>query len=290
MANLVKAGARPVDVRSLRDGLRKEQKQFFDERSGLNRVSFLVPLGRSGLSAHDAGTERFANNLMLYGRTVSVAVEIMRHRQATLKPALVRLSKDRQVQGVMMGEPLHDQTELDELRALIAVGKDIDGTNPNSVYNRRRPTPSAMVHVAKARNIDLATAKVAVLGSKGAIGGSLMNLLHDEGAKPRGIDKHNIGMTHDVVRWADVVFSAVRDSKAITVPMLRGLSNLSLIVDATIVSDGAGGIVGSVDPEVFEDPRVSCEVTTVPDGVGLLTNAMVIKNLQDAVQQTEVAA
>lgn len=284
MTNLATAGATLIKGAPLRDALRAEQAEFFGDLPQPAEVAFLIALGNCGLEAFDPATESFAKGQAKYGKRVNVAVDIERHGQGHLNETLRRLGSNAMVHGIIMGEPVPDPTSLDVHRRLIPTDKDIDGANPLSEFHLRRPTPSAMVYVAEAQGINLERVNVAVLGSNGAIGGSLMRMLQDMNVNTYGVDRHNSAELPDVVRSADVVFSAANRASLITPDMLTDPSKL--VIDAAIIphEDGSG-IVGSVDPAAYEDSRVRSTITPVPGGVGVLNTAMVFNNLRGAIEQ-----
>lgn len=292
MTNLVKTGPLLVKGKPLRDLLQERQREFFAERGPVN-VAFLVPLGKCGLQAYDEATVRFASGQRAYGEKVGVRVNAFQLQQPNMQQALHALGRTPAVQGVVMGEPLPDPGRLAELRAVIPTDKDIDGANPASRFSLLRPTPSAMVHIARAKGFDLSTANLAVLGSGGRIGSSLMRMLQVVyGVNPYGVDRHNEAELPDVVRKADVVFSAVNRARLITADMLTDSSKL--IVDAAIIpqrrADGSEYIIGSVDPGAYEDSSVRSAITPVPGGVGTLNPAMMFVNLQTVIEGASAVA
>ena len=272
---------------ALRTQLAQEQGEFFGDL--VPRAEVLVPLGHCGLAAFDASTESFASGQREYGETIKVGVDISRHPQGKLLEMLRFLETDPSVSGVIVGEPLPDPSELHRIRQAIPIDKDIDGSNPNSTFHHRRPTPSAMMYVPKALGINLTTSNVVVVGAAGAIGSPLVSMLEAEGVRPYGIDFENRAETFDKVREADVVFCVANRPGLITADMLSGVDNL--IVDGAIITNPHGpGKVGNVDPRVYDNDKVHSSITPVPGGIGLLNRLMVFANLQHTIERQQIAA
>lgn len=285
MSNLIKGGPELIAGAPLCEAMRAEQQEFFAGQPE-TRVAFLVPLSDKTGAPFDTATERFGLGQVTYGEKVGVPVDLTYHRQVGLEFKIRQLGSTGVVRGVILGEPVPYSYARDHLRSVVPTHKDIDGVNPESSFFRRRPTPSAMVHIAQKQGVVLPDAQSVVVGSKGAIGSALMLQLEDLGSEPVGIDMHNKASLHDAVREADVVFTAARSPGIITREMLKGLSNL--VVDAAIIPT-EDGIVGNVDPEVYEDSGIHSSITRVPGGVGMLNRAMVFENLRTAVGLTQAA-
>ncbi|TAH33772.1 bifunctional 5,10-methylenetetrahydrofolate dehydrogenase/5,10-methenyltetrahydrofolate cyclohydrolase [Candidatus Saccharibacteria bacterium] len=286
MSNLSRSGPELVSGAPFCGAIRAEQEAFFREEQPNTGVAFLVPISDKTGRPFDLATEKFGLGQAMYGGQIGVNVEVSYHRQVGLDFTIRQLGNTGMVHGVILGEPVPYAHGRDQLRSAIPAHKDIDGVNPSSPFFRRRPTPSAMVHIAQQVWGNLSAAKTAVVGSRGAIGSALVCQLEDLGSRPVGIDVHNVGDLHSAVREADVVFTAARSARIITPEMLTGLSNL--VIDAAIVPTEEG-IVGNVDPRAYEDSRIHSSITPVPGGVGMLNRAMVFENLRSAIGTAQAA-
>lgn len=192
------------------------------------------------------------------------------------------LNADDDVDGMIVQLPLPEG--VDEPRVLEAVdpSKDADGFHPvnlGRLLMDRSPltpaTPTGILHLLEAYDVDLEGAEVAIVG-RSTIVGKPMGLLFLQ----RGVDA-TVSVAHsrtdpleELTRSADVIVAAAGVPELVTADMvMEGVT----VVDVGINRTDEGGLVGDVAyDEVAEKAGL---ITPVPGGVGPLTRAFLLVNV-----------
>lgn len=176
-----------------------------------------------------------------------------------VKNNILKLNVDNHVDGIMIQLPLPERLKkhTQELIQLIKPQKDVDGLREDSNF-----TPATVRAVLTILEISKAKGKIAIVGSKGVVGKSLMKKLEATG--------FDIGDNlNDLVNF-DVVISATGQSNLIKPEMIK---QNSVLID-----------VGAPKPEFSEECyKKASFYTPVPGGVGPMTIASLMQNMQQAV-------
>jgi methylenetetrahydrofolate dehydrogenase (NADP+)/methenyltetrahydrofolate cyclohydrolase len=195
---------------------------------------------------------------------------------------VAELAADPSVDAVITLYPLPNGVDGAALALALGPEKDVDGLHPWNAGNvllghKTRAPATAQACLMIARSI-LGTLKgrvVALVGASPLIGRPLANLLLD--------DQATVCVTHaatrDLVchtRAADLVITAAGQPGLITAVHLR---EQALVLDVSIIP-GERGLVGDVDLTSLDGHDVT--VSHVPDGVGPVTTACLMKNIADA--------
>jgi methylenetetrahydrofolate dehydrogenase (NADP+)/methenyltetrahydrofolate cyclohydrolase len=200
----------------------------------------------------------------------------------TLVDHVQSLNADPDVDGMIVQLPLPEG--VDEARVLEAVdpAKDADGFHPTNLGRLlmdRSPltpaTPTGILHLLEAYDVDLEGADVAIVG-RSTIVGKPMALLFLQ----RGVDA-TVSVAHsrtdplsDRTREADVVVAAAGVPELVTADMV---AEGATVVDVGINRTDEGGLVGDV---AFDEVEAKAEaITPVPGGVGPLTRAFLLVNV-----------
>ncbi|MGH3614879.1 MAG: bifunctional methylenetetrahydrofolate dehydrogenase/methenyltetrahydrofolate cyclohydrolase [Pseudonocardia sp.] len=206
--------------------------------------------------------------------------------QADVERAVDELNDDPACTGFIVQLPL--PTGLDSGAALerIDPAKDADGLHPVNlgrlVLGEPGPlpcTPRGIVELCRRYGVELAGARVTVVG-RGVTVGRPLGLLLSRRSENATVTLCHTG-TRDLaaeVRRADVVIAAAGVSGLITADMVRpGATVLDVGVSHTDI-----GLVGDVAPEVVE---VAGLLAPMPGGVGPMTRGMLLTNVVEAAEQ-----
>ena len=165
-----------------------------------------------------------------------------------------------------------------DLAGSIGVAKDVAGANPLSLGRLVSALPAfapataaAVVAILDHHGIDLAGARVAVVGRSTVVGRPLTHLLLDRDATVTVCHSRTRELAA-VTRQADIVVAAAGVVGLITEAHLRAGA---VVVDVGTNST-AGGVVGDVDVTAVRS--VARAMTPVPGGVGPVTTALLLSN------------
>ena len=178
--------------------------------------------------------------------------------------------------GIILQEPcgLKD-SDKKEILDMIYPSQDVDGFKKDSKHTPC--TPAGIMHII-AEVIGkggLRGKVVAVVGRGELVGKPLVPMLIEEGATVISCNSKTPDLGQ-MTRMADIVIGATGVPGLITRDMLK---DGAIVIDAGI-SFVDGKLHGDCDKALYDDENVW--VTTVPGGVGLMTRAMLMKNISEA--------
>ena len=191
---------------------------------------------------------------------------------------LERLNADPAVSGVLLQLPLPDGLDADELTALIAPEKDVDGLTPLSAGLLTHGqeglvpcTPAGVMELLAHSGVELEGARAVVIGRSQLVGKPLAQLLLAANATVTQCHSRTRDLA-GVCREADVLVAAVGSPGTVTGDMVR---EGAVVIDVGM-NRTHDGLVGDVD---FDAARAKAgAITPVPGGVGPMTIAMLVSN------------
>jgi methylenetetrahydrofolate dehydrogenase (NADP+) / methenyltetrahydrofolate cyclohydrolase len=207
--------------------------------------------------------------------------------QAEVMQVIDDLNADPACTGFIVQLPLPGALDTDALLGRIDPLKDADGLHPMNlgklVLGEPAPlpcTPRGIVELLRRHDLDLAGARVTVVGRGLTVGRPLTMLLSRREVNATVTLCHT-GTTDlaAAVRAADVVVAAAGVPGMITADMVRP----GAIVLDVGVSRGPDGPVGDVAPDVAD---VASWLAPMPGGVGPMTRAMLVTNVVEAAERT----
>jgi methylenetetrahydrofolate dehydrogenase (NADP+)/methenyltetrahydrofolate cyclohydrolase len=211
--------------------------------------------------------------------------------QDELAELIVGLDADERVHGILLQLPLPDHLDQDALIPLIDRAKDVDGLTPANAgllaQGRAEAlvpcTPAGVMELLAHAGVELAGARVAVIGRSILVGKPVAALLLAANATVT----HCHSRTRDlgaVCREADVIVAAVGHPSTVTADMVRD-GAVVIDVGTNRVDDR---LVGDVDFDAVSAKAAA--ITPVPGGVGPMTRAMLLVNtVRTARAQTAAA-
>jgi methylenetetrahydrofolate dehydrogenase (NADP+) / methenyltetrahydrofolate cyclohydrolase len=187
------------------------------------------------------------------------------------------LNGDERVTGILVQLPLPEQIDEDRVIRAISPTKDVDGFHPVSAgyLLQGRPTfvaatPSGIIELLHAYEIELAGARAVVVGRSNIVGKPMALLLLAEHATVTICHSRTRELAA-VVREADVVVAAVGRPATVTAEMVKP--------GATVIDVGINRVDGRMVGDVGEEVRqVAGHLTPVPGGVGPMTIASLLRN------------
>jgi methylenetetrahydrofolate dehydrogenase (NADP+)/methenyltetrahydrofolate cyclohydrolase len=239
-------------------------------------LAIVVPTG-------DEATAWYVRSIARTAAKAEIVVRQVDLHEATadqLTAELDALSADEGVHGIICQTPLPKGITLDQVGQHIAVAKDVDGANPESLGRLAAGLPAfapataqAVVEILQREQVPLSGADVVVVGRSNVVGKPAALLLLAENAtvtichsRTRDLAAHT--------RQADVLVAAVGRARMLGAEHVKPGA---IVIDVGTNPTEDGQLVGDVDTEAVE-PVVGA-VTPVPGGVGPVTTALLLRNV-----------
>lgn len=180
------------------------------------------------------------------------------------------------VVGIILQLPLPEHLKGIDFCRMIEPEKDVDGLSP---YEYFQPcTPKGIVYLLKKELGSLSGKNVLIIGRSDLVGKPLAKMLTDEDCTVTlAHSKTDFSNLYDYSDMYDIVVSAVGKAKAFHLPNFCA----EMVVDVGINRDEDGYLCGDFGGFI-EGAWEEMKVTPVPKGVGLLTRAMLMKNIAEA--------
>jgi methylenetetrahydrofolate dehydrogenase (NADP+) / methenyltetrahydrofolate cyclohydrolase len=199
-----------------------------------------------------------------------------------IRVALIALSENPLVHGILLQTPLPGGARLADLAGLIDPAKDVDGASPTSLGRLMTGLPAfapataaAVLALLDHHEVALSGRRAVVVGRSAVVGKPVSQLLLARDA--------TVTVAHS--RTRDL--AAVTSSAEVLVAAAgrAGLIGPGFVAPGAVVVDVGtnatpdGGLAGDVDPSVAE---VAGALSPVPGGVGPVTTALLLRHVVDA--------
>jgi methylenetetrahydrofolate dehydrogenase (NADP+) / methenyltetrahydrofolate cyclohydrolase len=203
-----------------------------------------------------------------------------------LTALLQRLSRDHNIQGVLLQRPLPPRMNADAVMAHFPVTKDVEGVTPLNLGNLLlnsgdyfpTSTPSSGIVMLKRHGIPIQGQHAVVVGRSVILGRPMALLLLHENATVTTCHSRTLHLA-EYTRQADILVAAVGRPRIITAEMVKP--------GATVIDFGVnfvdGKMVGDVDFESVKE--VAGAITPVPGGTGPVTTVMLMRNTLEATKK-----
>lgn len=205
---------------------------------------------------------KYVNLKIRYGEDIGVKVIDYRANNTDgIREKILSANKDPEISGIILQLPILEKEKTDELTALIAPEKDVDGLSGNGNYDSA--TATAINWLLAGYDIKVATSKIAIVGRGKLVGAPLFKIFTDSG--------YNVSLFHrgddlSQLKDYDIIITATGKPGIITSDMVQPGA---VIVDAGTASED-GVLKGDVAEEVRERKDLTA-ITPKIGGVGPLT-------------------
>ena len=217
----------------------------------------------------------------------SIRVELPADASAAqVAESIVALNEDPACTGYIVQLPLPKHLDENWALSLIDPDKDADGLHPVNlgklVLNEPAPlpcTPNGSIHLLRRFGVELAGAKVCVIG-RGVTVGRPIGLMLTRRSENSTVTLCHTG-TKDLAaetKQADIIIAAAGKPHMLTADMVKpGAAVLDVGVSRL-----DGKLAGDVHPDVWE---VAGAVSPNPGGVGPLTRAFLVRNVVERAER-----
>ena len=192
------------------------------------------------------------------------------------------LNTAENIHGILVQLPLPDaiKAHSEEVLNRIDPRKDVDGFHPMNVGKlvTGSPalvpcTPAGCIEMLDLAGIDIDGKRAVIIGRSNIVGKPMLHLLMARHATVTVCHSHTKNLP-EVTREADILVAAMGKPKFVTGDMIK---TGAVVVDVGINRIAPKKLVGDVDFDAALE--IASAITPVPGGVGLLTVAMLMKNV-----------
>lgn len=213
-----------------------------------------------------------------YGEDILVDVTHVKTDQEHITGEIEKLNADPSVHAIIVQLPLADVSKTDEVLALVAPQKDVDGLG--TAHSFDPATALAINWLCAGYNIDLAKQSILIVGQGRLVGAPLARMWRDSGYIVSTITKSDDADLASACHEASLIVSGAGVPGLITSDMIRPDT---VVIDAGTASE-SGRIVGDIAIDVYD--REDLKITPQKGGVGPLTVAALFDNVIRAASQT----
>ncbi len=199
--------------------------------------------------------------------------------EAELLNLIDELNANIDINGILVQLPLPKHINADEVIERIDPAKDVDcftAINTGKLWQGRYDiapcTPAGILAILDYYNIGITGKNVVIVGRSNIVGKPTAALMLERNATVTVCHSGTQNLS-GVTRNADILISAVGKPKFITRDMIK---DGAVVIDVGMNRDENGKLCGDVDFANIADK--TSYITPVPNGVGPMTVAMLMKN------------
>ena len=253
-----------VDGKLIRNNLLEKYKAEIENNNYKLKLA-IIYIGE------DKASEIYINNKKKVCEELNIECIIYNYKNISidkLKELITNLNNDNTITGIMIELPLPKKINTDEIINLIDSNKDVDGLKNNKIITC---TALSVLEILKYYNIDI-NQRITLIGYSRLIGKPLEKYFKSKGINPIICNSKTTNL-EEYTKDSNIIITAVGKPNLITENMVK--DNV-VIIDCAITNNG-NGICGDVD---YLNVKDKCRlITPVPNGVGPINTAIVVKNL-----------
>lgn len=203
--------------------------------------------------------------------------------QSELLNLIDKLNKQEDINGILLQSPIPDGLDINEAFRKISPEKDVDGFHPINVGKLVLGqdtfvscTPYGIMRMFEAYNIDLEGKNAVVIGRSNIVGKPMSHCLLNKNATVTICHSRTKNLA-EITKRADILVAAIGKAEFVKADMVK---EGAVVIDVGINRTEEGKLKGDVD---FENvSKKASYITPVPGGVGPMTIAMLMNNVEKA--------
>lgn len=204
--------------------------------------------------------------------------------QSDLEVIVHQLNRHSGVHGILVQLPLPKHLNEQKVIDLIAPHKDVDGltiTNQGLLALGRLDeaiipcTPAGVLRIFDEIEYDLEGKEVTIVGRSNLFGKPMAQLCLSRNATVRMCHSKTAHVSYHMLE-SDVAIVAIGKPKMFDSTDFR---STDIVIDVGINRDENGKLCGDVDTQDVLEEKELIQITPVPRGVGVLTTAILAKNV-----------
>ena len=237
----------------------------------------------------DPASQVYVRNKHKTCEELGIKSEVVAMPDSTTKAELLakidELNADKNIHGILVQLPLPAtiKAHSDEILNRIDPLKDVDGFHPMNVGKLVTGTPALVpctpagcIEMLDLAGISIDGKRAVIIGRSNIVGKPMLHLLMARHATVTVCHSHTKNLP-EITREADILVAAIGKPKFVTADMIKPGA---VVVDVGINRIAPKKLVGDIDFDAAVE--VASAITPVPGGVGLLTVAMLMKNVVTA--------
>lgn len=202
-------------------------------------------------------------------------------REKEIINKIVELNNDEYVNGILLQLPIPSKYNPEKLINYIARNKDVDGLtdiNVGKLVNNKKClvscTPQGIMELLSNYNVEIEGKNVVIVGRSNLVGKPLISLFLNKNATVTVCHSKTENLKYHTLN-ADILVVAVGKKHLITDDMVK---NDAVVIDVGINRED-NKLYGDVDFDKVKEK--TSYITPVPGGVGPMTVAMLLKNVNE---------
>lgn len=203
--------------------------------------------------------------------------------QAELENLIEKLNTDKDVNGIIIQQPLPKNLDVAKLLNLLSPSKDVDGFSPlnlgllmtGSPQSILAATPKGIMYLLRETGVDLVGKHAVVIGRSNIVGKPMAQMLLNADCTVVIAHSKTKNLA-EIVSGADVIVAACGVPNLVKVDWVKE--------GAVVIDVGINSVEGKLcgDVEFAEVKNKASYITPVPGGVGPMTVAMLLQNTYEA--------
>lgn len=258
----------------------------FYEKSGVRPKLTIILVGENDIS------QIYISNKIRTAKSIKIDTQLILLKDSTSTQELIdvisKLNADDEVDGIIVQLPLPKHIDKEKIVASISPQKDVDGFNPinlGKLYSGSNEnyiipcTALACFELIKQANQDISGKHAVIIGRSLIVGRPTAALLLKENCTVSILHSHSKNIEL-ITQNADIIVSAIGKNNFLTSDYIK---KGAIVIDVGInrvLAKGANTITGDVDFESVKEK--ASYITPVPNGVGPMTVAYLMKNTYEA--------
>lgn len=182
------------------------------------------------------------------------------------------MNKCDDVGGIIIQLPLPNGFNENTFVNAVQINKDVDGFKQGSPF--LPCTPEGILYILDKEIGDLSGKTVLLIGKGKLVGKPLIDLLLERGCTLTIAHSKTTNLDELLFNGHDIVITAVGKPKLVDLRWTEA----DIVIDAGISRDENGKLCGDCYGHNFNS-GTGMKVTTVPNGIGLMTRAILMKNM-----------
>ena len=266
------------------EGIREEIKKEVLEwqGKGINPKIAIILVGSDPASVHYANTKcKACQNLGFAYEMINLPED---STESSILEIIDKLNKDNSVHGVMVELPLPKHLDTKKITEFVAPAKDVDGVHPinrglimSGGQGLFPATPQSCIELLLRSGVEISGKHVVIVGRGDTVGKPLVFMILKYDATVTICHSKTKNMVSHT-RQADILIVAAGRAGLITADMLK---EGAVVIDAGI-NEVEGKLCGDVDFEGVKE--VASLISPVPGGVGVLTTALLLRNVLKGIE------
>ncbi|MBE6138506.1 MAG: bifunctional methylenetetrahydrofolate dehydrogenase/methenyltetrahydrofolate cyclohydrolase FolD [Firmicutes bacterium] len=260
--------------RKIREEIRTEVKSYM-----IKPCLAVIQIGDDPASnVYVASKEKACNEAGIYFKHIKYSEDT---REKEIINKIVEMNNDEYVNGILLQLPIPEKYNSERIINYIARNKDVDGLtdiNVGKLLNNKKClvscTPQGIMELMKHYQIDLEGKNVVIVGRSNLVGKPLISLFLNHNATVSICHSKTVNLKSYTLN-ADILVVAVGKKYIITEDMIK---KDAIVIDVGINREN-NMIYGDVDFEKVKEK--ASYITPVPGGVGPMTVAMLLRNVNE---------